>query len=407
MMELDQTRPQRCSIWASLSLVIGTLALGVGTAQAQRGTLTPSPPGAEVYFIEPKDGTTVPAKLKLYFGLRNMGIAPAGSDRPNSGHHHLIIDSALPPLNRPIPNDPDHLHFGAGQTEAEITLKPGRHSLQLVLGDKDHIPHMPPVMSPRIWVTVGEGPPGAGLIGGPTPSPPGAEVYFADLKDGAVISPETTIHFGLKNMGVAPAGSNRENSGHHHLLIDTELPPLEQPIPNDPDHLHFGAGQTETTLSLKPGQHTLQLLLGDKDHIPHTPPVMSPRINVRVVDPSRRKPAPADARVYFVGLDDGSVIPQTVTLHFGLVNMGVAPAGFDKPNTGHHHLLIDSKLPSLDEPIPNDPNHLHFGAGQTEATVTLPPGKHTLQLVLGDADHVPHNPPVMSKPITVTVTRGR
>jgi len=136
----------------------------------------------------------------------------------------LIIDSVLPPLNRPIPNDPDHLHFGAGQTEAEITLKPGRHSLQLVLGDKDHIPHMPPVMSPRIWVTVGEGPPGAGLIGGPTASPPGAEVYFADLKDGAVISPETTIHFGLKNMGIAPAGSDRENSGHHHLLIDIVTP---------------------------------------------------------------------------------------------------------------------------------------------------------------------------------------
>jgi hypothetical protein len=407
MTELDQTPAQRCNIRALLSLFIGMLALGLVPAQAQRGTLTPSPPGAEVYFIDLKDGATVPSKLKLYFGLRNMGIAPAGSDRPNSGHHHLIIDSVLPPLNRPIPNDPDHLHFGAGQTEAEITLKPGRHSLQLVLGDKDHIPHMPPVMSPRIWVTVGEGPPGAGLIGGPTASPPGAEVYFADLKDGAVISPETTIHFGLKNMGIAPAGSDRENSGHHHLLIDTELPPLDQPIPNDPDHLHFGAGQTETKLSLKPGQHTLQLLLGDKEHVPHTPPVMSSRINVRVVDPSRRKPAPNDARVYFVGLEDGAVIPQTVTLHFGLVNMGVSPAGFDKPNTGHHHLLVDSKLPSLDEPIPNDPNHLHFGAGQTEATVTLPPGKHTLQLVLGDAEHVPHNPPVMSKPITVTVTRGR
>jgi hypothetical protein len=243
--------------------------------------------------------------------------------------------------------------------------------------------------------------------GGPTPSAPGAEVYFIDLKDGATVPAKLKIYFGLRNMGVAPAGSDRENSGHHHLLVDTELPPLDQPIPNDFNHLHFGAGQTETEISLKPGPHTLQLLMGDKDHIPHTPPVMSPLIRVRVVDPSARKQAPADARVYFVGLDDGSVLPQKATIRFGLVNMGVAPAGIDKPNTGHHHLLIDTKVPPLDEPIPNDFNHLHFGAGQTEATVTLSPGRHTLQLLLGDENHVPHNPPIMSKPIRVYVGKPR
>jgi Domain of unknown function (DUF4399) len=243
--------------------------------------------------------------------------------------------------------------------------------------------------------------------GGPTPSAPGAEVYFIDLKDGMTVPAKLKIYFGLRNMGVAPAGSDRENSGHHHLLVDTELPPLDQPIPNDFNHLHFGAGQTETEISLKPGPHTLQLLMGDKDHIPHTPPVMSPLIRVRVVDPSARKQAPADARVYFVGLEDGSVLPQKATIRFGLVNMGVAPAGIDKPNTGHHHLLIDAKLPPLDEPIPNDFNHLHFGAGQTEAVVTLSPGRHTLQLLLGDENHVPHNPPIMSKPIRVYVGKPR
>jgi hypothetical protein len=243
--------------------------------------------------------------------------------------------------------------------------------------------------------------------GGPTPSAPGAEVYFIDLKDGMTVPAKLKIYFGLRNMGVAPAGSERENSGHHHLLIDTELPPLAQPIPNDFNHLHFGAGQTETEITLKPGAHTLQLLMGDKDHIPHTPPVMSPLVRVRVVDPSARKPAPADARVYFVGLEDGSVLPQKATIHFGLVNMGVAPAGIDRPNTGHHHLLIDTKVPPLDEPIPNDFNHLHFGAGQTEAIVTLSPGRHTLQLLLGDENHVPHNPPIMSKPIRVYVGKPR
>ena len=386
-------------------LFLDVVACGTAFAEGQRGGgPTPAPAGAEVYFIDLKDGATVPAKVKLYFGLRNMGIAPAGTFRENSGHHHLLIDTELPPLNQPIPNDFNHLHFGAGQTEAEITLKPGVHTLQLLMGDQDHIPHSPPVMSARIRVRVPEGPPPA-LTGGPTPSPPGAEVYFADLKDGAVIPPKVTIYFGLKNMGVAPAGSNRENSGHHHLLIDTELPPLDQPIPNDFNHLHFGGGQTEAEVTLKPGEHTLQLLFADKDHVPHTPPVMSARIKVRVVDPSVRKPAPAEARVYFVGIQDGSALPQKATIRFGLTGMGVAPAGIEKPNTGHHHLLVDTKLPPLDEPIPNDFNHLHFGAGQTEATVTLPPGRHTLQLLLGDENHVPHNPPVMSKPIRVIVSR--
>jgi hypothetical protein len=77
-----------------------------------------------------------------------------------------------------------------------------------------------------------------------------------------------------------------------------------------------------------------------------------------------------------------------------------------KPNTGHHHLLIDAPSPPPDRPIPNDFNHLHFGAGQTEAKVTLPLGEHTLLLVLGDENHVPHDPPVMSKPIKVTVTES-
>jgi len=238
-------------------------------------------------------------------------------------------------------------------------------------------------------------------------------VYFVDLKDGATLPSQATIHFGLRNMGVAPAGSDRANSGHHHLLIDADVPPLNQPIPNDFNHLHFGAGQTEAEVTLAPGPHTLQLLLGDKDHIPHSPPVMSERIRVTVVDADAhqhgagggvRHSAPANARVYFVVPTDRSYVSRTPTIRFGLVNMGVAPAGVEKANTGHHHLIVDAPLPPLDQPIPNDFNHLHFGAGQTEAQINLPLGEHTLQLLLGDDNHVPHNPPVYSKPIHVTVT---
>jgi Domain of unknown function (DUF4399) len=407
MQVLRARSKQKKNINSLTGILLLSLMTGIASAEGQRrGGPTPASPDAEVYFVDLKDGATVPAKLKLYFGLRNMGVAPAGSDRENSGHHHLLIDTELPPLDQPIPNDFNHLHFGSGQTEAEVTLKPGQHTLQLIMGDKDHIPHTRPVMSQRIRVRVEGTPEVAALPGGPSRSPPGAEVYFNEpLKEGAVLPPKFTVYFGLKNMGLAPAGVERENSGHHHLLIDADQPPLDQPIPNDFNHLHYGAGQSEAEVTLKHGGHTLQLLLGDKDHIPHTPPVMSKRINVRVVDPSVRKPSPPDARVYFVGLEEGSVLPQKATIHFGLSGMGVAPAGIEKANTGHHHLLIDSKLPPLDEPIPNDFNHLHFGAGQTEATVTLPLGTHTIQLLLGDDNHVPHNPPVMSKPIKVVVTR--
>ena len=118
---------------------------------------------------------------------------------------------------------------------------------------------------------------------------------------------------------------------------------------------------------------------------------------------AERQPAPKDAYAYIGWPNDGEVVTQRFKVWLGLRGFGVAPSGVVKPNTGHHHLLIDTDLPPLDEPIPNDKKHIHLGAGQTEARVELPPGKHTLQMLMGDADHVPHDPPVMSNKITVTV----
>ena len=116
-------------------------------------------------------------------------------------------------------------------------------------------------------------------------------------------------------------------------------------------------------------------------------------------------PAPANAKVYFIGLKDGDTVTSPVIIRFGLSGMGIAPAGTQVENTGHHHLIIDDTLEgaALDAAIPMDEKHLHFGKGQTEAPVTLPKGQHTLQLVLGDWTHIPHKPPVMSEKITVTV----
>jgi hypothetical protein len=118
----------------------------------------------------------------------------------------------------------------------------------------------------------------------------------------------------------------------------------------------------------------------------------------------KRTPAPRDAYVYIGWPNDGEVVRTThIKVWFGARNIGVAPAGTYKSNTSHHHLLIDVPLPSLDEPIPSDKNHLHFGLGQTETYIDLQPGTHTLQLLMADGDHVPNDPPLMSKKITINV----
>jgi hypothetical protein len=127
-------------------------------------------------------------------------------------------------------------------------------------------------------------------------------------------------------------------------------------------------------------------------------------VSVGSIAVAEQKPSPEGARVYILWPPDGQVIPGgKFWLRMGLSGCGVAPAGIDKPNTGHHHLLIDTDLPPMDREIPNDKNHVHFGGGLTEARIELPPGRHTLQLLLADADHVPHNPPLMSTKITVIV----
>ena len=414
----------KLNAFAAVALFVGLVFASSAHSQLPRtGGPTPSPAGAKIELLDLKDGAVIGPKTTIHFGLDGMGVAPAGTKKANTGHFHLLIDTDLPPLQEPIPNDENHLHFGGGQTEVELSLPPGPHTLQLLLGDADHIPHTPPVYSDKIHVTAMESlpapiaaaqPPAAGIR---HPSPPDARVYIVSPENGAYVPTTFTVRFGLEKMGVAPAGIDKPNSGHHHLLIDAPLPPLDKPIPNDENHLHFGGGQTEATLTLPMGRHTLQLLLGDAFHLPHEPPIYSNPIVVYVglpppaapapaaqaPAPGTRHPSPPGARVYIVSPDSGAYVPTTFTVRFGLEKMGIAPAGVDKPNSGHHHLLIDAPLPPLDKPIPNDENHLHFGGGQTETTLTLPTGRHSLQLLLGDAFHLPHEPPVYSNPIVVYV----
>lgn len=118
---------------------------------------------------------------------------------------------------------------------------------------------------------------------------------------------------------------------------------------------------------------------------------------------SAHSPASDGARVYIISPADGDIVTSPVTVRFGLGGMSVAPAGVNTAGTGHHHLIIDAGLPSFDQPIPAGGHYRHFGGGQTETTIELAPGEHTLQLILGDHNHVPHDPPVVSDKVVVTV----
>ncbi|MDA8957985.1 DUF4399 domain-containing protein [Gammaproteobacteria bacterium] len=111
---------------------------------------------------------------------------------------------------------------------------------------------------------------------------PAAAVYFITPKNDDIVSGEVVVKFGLQNFGVSPAGLNVNGTGHHHLIIDADLPNLTQPIQADKNHVHFGKGQTEVKLELEPGSHTLQLLLGDYRHVPHNPPIFSNKITIFV-----------------------------------------------------------------------------------------------------------------------------
>jgi hypothetical protein len=137
-------------------LLAGTAVIVSASAQAPGGLpRTASPQGAKVYIVSPANGATVSSPFTVVFGLSGMGIAPAGVQFENAGHHHLLIDTDVPKdAGLPLPANDNIRHFGKGQTEASITLPPGRHTLQLVLGDHLHIPFNPLVASPKITITV-------------------------------------------------------------------------------------------------------------------------------------------------------------------------------------------------------------------------------------------------------------
>ena len=137
-------------------LLVGFVgAQGAGTPVPAQVAKTKSVEGAKVYIISPKDGETVSSPFTVRFGLKGMGIAPAGVVLPETGHHHLLVDvTTMPNMDQPLPNNDNIRHFGKGQTETDLTLTPGKHTLQLLFADSAHVPHDKPLMSEKITITV-------------------------------------------------------------------------------------------------------------------------------------------------------------------------------------------------------------------------------------------------------------
>jgi hypothetical protein len=137
---------------AGAAIAIVALAAGVATAALAK---SPWPDGSKVYIISPKDGETITGPVTVLFGLKGMGVAPAGVEKEKTGHHHILINAPIPAdLSAPLPADDNHRHFGGGQTQATLELKPGKYTLQLLMGDHNHIPHNPPLASEVITITV-------------------------------------------------------------------------------------------------------------------------------------------------------------------------------------------------------------------------------------------------------------
>ena len=156
-MQIDPIPARRPHGPMAAAAVFLTALLASSTAvSASDGALArrPSAPGTVVYIISPAAGDSVTSPVTVRFGLKGMGVAPAGVEKPNTGHHHLLIDTVPPDMSLPVPADDHHRHYGGGQTEATLELSPGRHSLQLLLADERHIPLDPPVISEKIEVVV-------------------------------------------------------------------------------------------------------------------------------------------------------------------------------------------------------------------------------------------------------------
>ena len=223
-----------------------------------RDTITVTVGPSAVRFAQPADGQTVPASFDLEMEAIGLVVEPSGEINEGAGHFHILVNTDFIPAGEVIPTDERHLHFGQGQTSAELQLPPGEHTLRLQFADGAHIALEGDAYRDTITVVVEEG----GAEAHSVPS-----VRFAYPPDGQTVTASFAVVMEATGLVVEPSGEINEGAGHFHILVNTDFIPAGQVIPTDERHLHFGQGQTTAELQLPPGEHTLRLQFADGAHI--------------------------------------------------------------------------------------------------------------------------------------------
>ena len=343
------------------------LVLAAAALSACSIVLGSSEPAGTVSFVTPPDGSSVQSPFRVAMSAEGVAVEPAGQVRDGYGHHHIVIDRELPPFDKVVPSDEHHRHFGKAQTEAVLDLPPGEHTLRLLFANGDHIPYGP-VITDTVTITVTDR----------------RGVSFVEPKDSANIISPFTVRMMSDGLAVEPAGTVRDGAGHHHIVIDRELPPAGQPVPSDEHHRHFGKGQTETVLDLPPGEQQPERVFATGDHVPYEPAITD---TIEVTVTERRG-------VSFAEPEDGAKVTSPFNVRMMAEGLALEAAGQVRDRYGHHHIVIDRALPPPGQPVPSDEHHRHFGKGQTETVLDLPPGEHTLRLLFATGDHIPYDPAI-------------
>ena len=340
-----------------------------------------------VRFEQPADGATVTSPFEVVMAATGLTVEPSGEVNEGAGHFHILVDTDFTPVGEVIPTDEQNLHYGQGQTTATLELEPGEHTLRLQFADGLHTALEGDQYTDTITVNV--------VAGDESPS-----VRFEQPADGATVTSPFEVVMAATGLTVEPSGEVNEGAGHFHILVDTDFTPVGEVIPTDEQNLHYGQGQTTATLELEPGEHTLRLQFADGLHTALEGDQFTDTITVIVVagdeSPSVRFEQPAD----------GATVTSPFEVVMAATGLTVEPSGEVNEGAGHFHILVDTDFTPVGEVIPTDEQNLHYGQGQTTATLELEPGEHTLRLQFADGLHTALEGDQFTDTITVIVVAG-
>ncbi len=340
-----------------------------------------------VYFRQPTTNAIVPPTFKVKMGAEGLVIEPSGEVRAGAGHMHILVDTGFIPPGSVIPSDDQHIHFGDGALEAELSLSPGEHTLYLQFTDGAHTGLEGDQYRDMIIVFVEE-------------DAPAQSVAFFEPLDGATVSSPVQVVMAATGLVVEPSGELNDGAGHFHILVNTDFVPTGEIIPTDEQNRHYGKGQTTASLELPPGEHTLRLQFADGAHTALEGDAYRDTITIIVAEGAQ------EPSVRFAGLADGATVSSPFEVTMEATGLVVEPSGEINEGAGHFHILVDTPFVDAGAVIPTDEAHLHYGQGQTTASLDLPPGEHTLRLQFADGAHIALEGDAYRDTVTVIVAEG-